>query len=123
MTTQTKSSLLSDHVDMRMVAVDSEEAPPDRNAIVQLDPDHPGFRDQEYRRRRNQIAQLALSYQPGQPLPDAPYTPEEHQVWQTIWTALQPAQQEHACSEYLHSITGLSFAPDRITQFREVNRK
>ncbi len=118
-----KSSLLSDHVDMRMVAVDADEQIADRNAIVQLDPDHPGFRDQEYRKRRNQIAQLAFSYRPGQIIPDAPYTPDEHTVWQTIWTALRPAQQQHACAEYLSALTRLSFASDRIPQLREVNEK
>ena len=119
----TEHQLLSDHVDMRMVAVDTDEPTADRNTIVQLDPDHPGFRDQEYRKRRNQIAQLALAYQPGQVIPDAPYTSDEHRVWQTIWTALRPAQQQHACAEYLDALTRLSFASDRIPQLREVNEK
>jgi phenylalanine-4-hydroxylase len=115
--------LLSDHVDMRPVAADPDEAIADRNAIVQLDPDHPGFRDLEYRRRRNQIAQIALIYHPGDPIPDAPYTDEEHQVWSKIWQALQPAQQRHACAEYLECFTQLNFLPDRIPQLREVNEK
>ena len=58
--------LLADHTDMRVVPLDADETPADRNRIVQLSPDHPGFRDPEYRARRNRIAQLALSYQPGQ---------------------------------------------------------
>jgi phenylalanine-4-hydroxylase len=122
-TTHESKQLLSDHVDMRMVAVGTDEPTADRNTIVQLDPDHPGFRDQEYRKRRNQIAQLALAYQPGQTIPDAPYTLDEHRVWQTIWTALQPAQQQHACAEYRSALTRLSFASDRIPQLREVNEK
>ena len=123
MTTQTKQPLLSDHVDMRLVAVDTDEVPADRNAIVQLDPDHPGFRDREYRKRRNQIAQLATNFQPGDQIPDAPYTEEEHQVWRAIWTALEPAHQKHACGEYLASLRRLNFDPDRIPQLREVNEK
>lgn len=121
--TKQESSLLSDHVDARPVAVDADEAITDRNAIVQLNPDHPGFRDHEYRARRNQIAQIAMKFQPGDPIPDAPYTDEEHQVWRTIWQALQPAHQKHACAEYLSSWRRLSFAPDRIPQLREVNQK
>jgi phenylalanine-4-hydroxylase len=114
---------LSDHVDARPITSEAGEAIADRNAIVQLDPDHPGFRDQNYRARRNQIAEIAMSYRPGEPLPDAPYTPEEHQVWQTIWQALKPAHQKHACAEYLAALNKLNFEPDRIPQLREVNEK
>ena len=60
MTGQLRQSLLADHVDMRMVAANTDEATANRNTIVQLDPDHPGFRDQEYRARRNRIAEIAL---------------------------------------------------------------
>jgi len=81
MTTQSKSSLLADHVDMRMVAADTDEGPPDRNSVVRLNPDHPGFRDPDYRDRRNRIAQIALAYRAGETIPDAPYTPQEHRVW------------------------------------------
>src|SRR5262249_7834243 len=108
-TKQPNESLLADHVDARRVIADEEVA--DRNTIVQLDRDHPGFRDPEYRARRNQIAQLALNYKSGDEIPDAPYTAEEHQVWRTIWRALQPAHQEHASAEYLRALQHLSFAP------------
>lgn len=108
---------------MRIVAVDGDEAIADRNSIVQLDPDHPGFRDQEYRARRNRIAQLAINYQPGDPIPDAPYTPAEHRVWQTIWRALRPAQHKYACAEYLSALERLNFSASRIPQLREINEQ
>src|SRR5712691_8622340 len=120
---KTEQPLLSDHVDMRPVAIDAGEITADRNAIVQLDPDHPGFRDREYRKRRNQIAEIAMKYHPRDPIPDAPYTLEEHQVWKTIWTALEPAHQQHACAEYLAALNRLTFDPNRIPQLREVNEK
>ena len=59
MNTQTRDSVLADHVDMRIVAV-SDDGSLDRNAIVQLDPDHPGFRDPEYRARRNRKRPVRL---------------------------------------------------------------
>jgi phenylalanine-4-hydroxylase len=121
MTTQSKSSLLADHVDMRLVAVDTDEATADRNTMVRLDPDHPGFRDQDYRDRRNRIAQIALTYRSGETIPDAPYTPEEHEVWRTIWKALVPAQRAHACAEYLVAFERLELDADRIPQLREVS--
>lgn len=123
MTAEQYQSLLADHADMRVVALDAEETPSDRNRIVQLSPDHPGFRDLEYRARRNRIAQLALSYQPGEPIPEAPYSTEEHRVWRAVWEALTPAHQAHACAEYLACVKELAFAPDRIPQLSEVNRK
>ena len=116
-------SLLADHADMRVVPLDADETPADRNRIVQLSSDHPGFRDLEYRARRNRIAQLAFSYQPGAEIPEAPYSKEEHQVWRAVWAALEPAHQAHACSEYQTSVQRLAFAPDRIPQLREVNEK
>lgn len=117
------ASLLADHTDMRVVPLDADETPADRNKIVQLSPDHPGFRDAAYRARRNRIAQLALSYQPGEEIPEAPYTPEEHQVWRAVWQALEPAHRAHACAEYQAAVRRLAFAPDRIPQLREVNEK
>lgn len=113
-------TLLMDHVDMRMVTADDLG---DRKALVKLDPDHPGFKDPEYRARRNQIAQIALSHVPGEAIPAAPYSAEEHDVWQTIWKALGPAHQRHACAEYLNCVRRLDFATDRIPQLGEVSRK
>jgi phenylalanine-4-hydroxylase len=95
----------------------------DRNTIVKLDPDHPGFRDQEYRARRNAIAQIAMTYQPGSPIPAAPYTELEHGVWRTIWKALGPAHREHACREYLDCLERLDFDTNRIPQLDEISRK
>jgi phenylalanine-4-hydroxylase len=95
----------------------------DHVALVPLNSDHPGFRDQEYRARRNAIAEIAMSYKPGSPIPAAPYTDLEHGVWKTIWTALGPAHREHACAEYLGCIDRLNFDADRIPQLDEVSQK
>lgn len=95
----------------------------DHVTLVNLDPDHPGFRDQEYRARRNSIAEIAMSYRSGSPIPTAPYTELEHGVWKTIWQALGPAHREHACAEYLDCVERLDFGTDRIPQLDEVSRK
>jgi phenylalanine-4-hydroxylase len=123
MSLEHKHSLLADHTDMRPVAVDVDETVSDRTKMVQLDPDHPGFRDQNYRARRNQIAEIALQYRPGEVIPDAPYTMEEHRVWQMVWNALGPAHQAHACAEYLVAVERLDFKADYIPQLSEVNEK
>ena len=119
--TETQTPLL-DHVDMRMVVANGDDIL-DRNAIVKLDPDHPGFRDKEYRERRNAIAQIAMTYEPGSPIPSAPYTAQEHGVWEKIWKALGPAHREHACAEFLECLDKLAFDTDRIPQLDEVSQK
>lgn len=110
--------LLRDHVDLRMTAGDEAGG---RNAIVQLDPDHPGFRDPEYRARRNAIARIALDYEEGSDIPDAIYTAEEHQLWGVIREALATAHQAYACAEYLECLKRLELPRDRIPQLREVS--
>ncbi|HEY6804228.1 MAG TPA: phenylalanine 4-monooxygenase [Pyrinomonadaceae bacterium] len=123
METTTTTTVLLDHADQRMVTANGELNLADRKTLVRLDPDHPGFKDPEYRARRNQIAQIALSYVPGDEIPAAPYTAEEHNVWRTIWQALGPAQQRHACAEYLDCVRQLNFDSDRIPQLSEVSKK
>lgn len=123
MTNQERRNLLHDHVDMRMVASQLSDAAAEQNAIVQLDPDHPGFRDEGYRARRNAIARIAADYQPGFPIPDAPYTADEHKLWQTIRDALEPAHQQYACAEYLECVEKLELPRNRIPQLREVSEK
>jgi len=114
-------TLLLDHVDMRPVTVNDQDAS-DRT-LVQLDPDHPGFRDPEYRTRRNSIAAIALSYRKGEPIPPAPYTSLENEVWSTIWNALGPAHEQYACAEYRECLKRLAFPLDRIPQLNEVSEK
>lgn len=123
------TTLLLDHVDARMVAADEpdatlqEDVTTGRNTIVQLDPDHPGFRDADYRARRNRIAQIALRYEPGSPVPEAPYTVEEHALWRAIRDALEPAQRAHACAEYLEAARRLDLPREEIPQLREVSER
>ncbi|HEV2860785.1 MAG TPA: phenylalanine 4-monooxygenase [Pyrinomonadaceae bacterium] len=104
----TEDALLLDHV---------------RNQIIQLDPDHPGFRDAAYRERRDRIARIALEYEPGAHVPDAPYTAEEHALWRVVWDALGPAHERHACAEYLDSLKRLDLPRERIPQLREVSER
>jgi phenylalanine-4-hydroxylase len=89
--------------------------------LVQLDRDHPGFRDPVYRARRNAIAQVALDHREGQPVPDVEYTPDEHAVWATVWEHLGPLHERLACREVLEAEALLPLDRARIPQLRAVN--
>lgn len=93
----------------------------DRSVIVELDPDHPGFRDPAYRERRNAIAQIALDHEPHTPVPDAPYTAEEQAVWRNVCEEIEPVHERLAFSEYLMHWRALSLPRDRIPQLEEVS--
>jgi phenylalanine-4-hydroxylase len=88
--------------------------------LVELDPDHPGFRDSAYRTRRNAIAALALDYRSGEPIPKAPYTEQENELWRVIIDALAEAHAKHACGEYLASLETVDLPRHRIPQLAEV---
>ena len=71
------------------------------DALVHLDPDHPGFRDAIYRERRNTIARIALDHQTGTTVARAPYSAAEHAVWAAVRSELVPLHQQRACTEIL----------------------
>lgn len=129
MSRKARETLLLDHGDMRLVTNDTVDTvaagdvSPERNQMVQLDPDHPGFRDAEYRARRNSIARIAMEYKPGSRIPDAPYTCREHELWRIIRDAVGPQHRRHACTEYLECIEKLDLPHDRIPQLSEVSAK
>jgi phenylalanine-4-hydroxylase len=90
---------------------------------VNLDRDHPGFRDLEYRERRDTIARIALDYVPGTPVPDAGYSSEEDGLWETITDALQTHHERFACREYLDAKATLEIAHSRVPQLQSTSER
>jgi len=91
--------------------------------LVQLDQNHPGFRDPVYRQRRNAIAQQALRWRVGDPVPDVAYDEVELGVWRTVWEHLAPLHDRFASREYRMCSAHFAFPRSRIPQLREVNVK
>src|ERR1041384_4350304 len=69
---------------------------PDADQLVELNPDHPGFRDPIYRARRNAIAKLAIEHREGTPPPIVAYTDVENEVWRSVWEHLTPLHAARA---------------------------
>lgn len=107
----------------RLSEADAQVTLSDGMAVVELNPDHPGFRDTAYRKRRNQIAQIAVDYRRGQTIPDAPYTDAEHQVWRLVWESLAPVHARFACSDYLDYLHRVALPHDRIPGLQAVSDK
>jgi phenylalanine-4-hydroxylase len=70
---------------------------------VHLAQDHPGAADPDYRCRRNEIAALALAWEPGTPVPDVRYTDAEQEVWRTVCRELAPKHERLAIREFVEA--------------------
>lgn len=91
--------------------------------IVQLDRDHPGFRDLGYRARRNAIARMALEHRLGDPILEVDYSEVEHGVWRVALEHLTPLHDRYACRQFLSGWPGLGFDPGRVPRFADVNQR
>nr|XP_015194180.1 PREDICTED: tryptophan 5-hydroxylase 1 isoform X2 [Lepisosteus oculatus] len=91
-----------------------------------LDADHPGFKDNVYRKRRKYFADLAMSYKHGDPIPRIEFTEEEVKTWGTVYRELNKLYPTHACREYLKNLPLLSqycdCREDNIPQLEDVSR-
>lgn len=91
--------------------------------IDQLDLDHPGANDTEYRERRNYIASLAKKFRETGVLTDVDYDEREQNVWRTVATKLAELQHQHASKIYLEAKRNLGISNEQIPQLSELNQK
>ncbi|XP_078232338.1 tyrosine 3-monooxygenase isoform X1 [Pogona vitticeps] len=90
-----------------------------------LDCEHPGYTDPEYRKRRAFIADLAFNFRHGDPLPRVEYTPQEIATWREVYEKLSSLYPTHACKQYLDAFHELEkycgYQADSIPQLHEVS--
>lgn len=85
--------------------------------------DHPGFRDEAYRARRDGIARQALDYRAGEALPVINYTEAETGVWREVWGRLAALHAERVCPELRAAQQRLALSAEEVPQLHEVNRE
>jgi phenylalanine-4-hydroxylase len=87
----------------------------------QLSADHPGFTDAAYRARRASLSEVAERYRRGQPVPDAPYAEEDHELWRLCSKELTERHERLACDEYHCGAHRLRLPTDHVPQLTEVS--
>ncbi|XP_034019668.1 tyrosine hydroxylase 2 [Thalassophryne amazonica] len=90
-----------------------------------MDQDHPGFSDPEYRKRRASISELAFTYKQGELLPAVEYTAEETATWREVYRNLRRIYPSLACRQFLDGLQQLEeecgYSEDAIPQLRVVS--
>ena len=96
----------------------------DGTVEVHLADTHPGRDDQEYLRRRGEIAGAALTWDRGaEPVPTIEYTEQEHGVWSRVSRELAPLHERLAHPEYLAAKSALGLPTDHVPQLAEVTTR
>jgi len=90
-----------------------------------LESDHPGFTDPEYRTRRKECADIAFKYKFGTPIPRVEYTEDEKKTWSVVFTELTKLYPTHACEEFNHVfpllVENCGYRADNIPQLEDVS--
>ncbi|XP_074658774.1 tryptophan 5-hydroxylase 1-like [Tubulanus polymorphus] len=93
---------------------------------AELDADHPGFKDAEYRKRRKYFAKIAFEYKQGEPIPRVEYTEREISTWNAVYSALKSLYPTHACREHIANLKLLEescgYRIGNIPQLDDVSR-
>lgn len=88
--------------------------------------DHPGFRDEEYRRRRKQITDSALTYKVNEPIQRIEYTQNEIDTWGLCYKTLKCLFKTNACKEFNWTIEQfekeVDFRADKIPQLEDISQ-
>ncbi|CAJ0957725.1 unnamed protein product, partial [Mesorhabditis belari] len=91
-----------------------------------LDADHPGFKDQDYRRRRLMFAEVAMEHKHGEAIPRIEYTESERKTWGVIYRKLRELHKKYACQEFLDNFELLErhcgYSENNVPQLEDISK-
>jgi phenylalanine-4-hydroxylase len=95
------------------------------DAGTELESDHPGFNDEEYRERRRLIVATAAQYKYGQEIPRVQYTAREIETWGLVYEKLGAFTRQFAVDSYNHVLPLLEnfcgYRPNNIPQLQDIS--
>ena len=95
------------------------------DAGADLEADHPGFSDPDYREQRARIDQIARDYRHGQTIPRIEYSAEEANTWRVVFETLREQHHHFACQEYqqiMAELEGLGlYRTDQVPQAQDIS--
>ena len=94
---------------------------------AELDSDHPGFTDKNYREARAKYADIAIKYRYHDPeIPRVVYSEEEKATWKTCYNNLTHLYPTHACAAFNRIFKELQeqcgYSPDNVPQLEDISR-
>jgi len=90
--------------------------------IIELEADHPGFNDPDYRKRRDEIARLAPPLDSGRLPQQVEYTESERGTWATVFNKLTALYPTHACCEFLGVAGDIGYSANAVPQLADVSQ-
>lgn len=87
--------------------------------------DHPGHKDEAFKARRAEFAEIAYSIKVGDKIPKISYTEQETQTWKSLYHAVTPYFKKHACTEYYNNFKDMEerglIKENEVPQISDVN--
>uniref|UniRef100_F6UB18 phenylalanine 4-monooxygenase n=1 Tax=Ciona intestinalis TaxID=7719 RepID=F6UB18_CIOIN len=92
---------------------------------AELDADHPGFKDEVYRKRRDYFTKLAMDFRHGDKIPRVEYTKIEIETWGKVYKELMELHPTRACAQHLKNLPLLSefckCSEDNVPQLEDIS--
>eukprot|EP00939_MAST-03C_sp_MAST-3C-sp1_P003251 g3251.t1 len=90
-----------------------------------INEDHPGFKDEAYRKRREEIVSIAQTYRHGIEIPRVDYTEDETRTWGVVYDKIMSSAEHYACREFLDAMPQMEkhcgYARDNIPQLVDIS--